>query len=33
MGLIEINRRTVYLRDRDGLLSAAAGLTIRSAAV
>jgi len=33
MGLIEINRRTVYLRDRDGLLSAAAGLTIKSAAI
>ena len=25
-GLIEINRRTIYMRDRDGLLSAAAGL-------
>ena len=25
-GLIEINRRTIYLRDRKGLLSAAAGL-------
>jgi CRP-like cAMP-binding protein len=33
MGLIEINRRTVYLRDRDGLLSAAAGLTVKSAAL
>ena len=29
MGLIEINRRTIYLRDRDGLLSAAAGLTAK----
>jgi len=32
LGLIEINRRTIYLRDRHGLMSAAAGLGVETSA-